>query len=131
MKEMKYLPHRAIGLLYQGNYKNFNYVILSLGTHPTAYVEIPKDHKYYGLSYDDMNIDCHGGLTYSGEDYWNMETCSNSDRYFIGWDYAHFEDYIGTEIVYPKEFQSNGKKWTTAEILEEVKEAIEQLCLNT
>lgn len=42
---------------------------------------------------------------------------------FIGWDYAHFNDYSPL-------FKFPGRKWTTEEILEEdVEPAIEQIWL--
>lgn len=31
-----------------------------------GYVLIPKGHKFYGLEYDDIDVNVHGGLTYSG-----------------------------------------------------------------
>ena len=44
----------------------------------------------------------------------------HKDDYWIGWDYAHLGDYCGWLNV----FDSTGKKWTTEEILQEVKEVI-------
>lgn len=45
---------------------------MSLGTHPTAYIEIPKTNNLFGKSYDEIydigiDIDVHGGLTYSND----------------------------------------------------------------
>lgn len=48
-----------------------------------GYVEIPKDHKVDGVEYDDINIDCHGGLTYSRHE---------GDKWVIGFDCNHFDD---------------------------------------
>lgn len=52
------------------------------GGHLCGYVKIPSDHPYYHKHYDDMTIDCHGGLTY-GE---------FSDEHWIGFDCAHLGD---------------------------------------
>jgi hypothetical protein len=49
-----------------------------------GYVAIPFDHSLYQNKYEDMEIDCHSGLTF-GE-------CS--DRHWIGFDCAHSNDYV-------------------------------------
>lgn len=70
MKEMKYQATSKIELLFDEEYKGYHYYILNLGTHPTAYVEITKGNKLFGKTYneiyeDDIDIEVHGGLTYS------------------------------------------------------------------
>ena len=67
MKEMVYKNYmengqEVIEILDEGIYKSFHYVIVSYGTHPCAYIEIPKDN----VSDEDklIDIDCHGGITY-------------------------------------------------------------------
>ena len=128
MKEMVYQKNwapdnRVIDMLDKGIYKGYHYAIVSFGSHPCAYIELPKGHKYYGKDYDDIPIDCHGGLTYSREGILPSSNDYHKDGYWIGWDYAHLGDYCGWLNV----FDSTGKKWTTEEILQEVKEVIEQL----
>ena len=49
-----------------------------------GYVAVPNYHPYYQKKYEDMEIECHGSLTF-GE-------CS--DRHWIGFDCAHSGDYI-------------------------------------
>ena len=128
MKEIVYQENwtpenKAIDILDEGIYKNYHYAIVSFGSHPCAYIELPKGHKYYGKDYDDIPIDCHGGLTYSSEGILPSSSIYHRDGYWIGWDYAHLGDYCGWFNV----FDNTGKKWTTEEILQEVKEVIEQL----
>ena len=60
---------RIVNVLHKGNWKGYDFFILSIGTHPTAYVRIPKEHKYYRKHYDRINIDCHYGLTFSDKDF--------------------------------------------------------------
>lgn len=101
-------------LIGAGNYKNFDYYIYSFGTHPCAYVDVGNtslDH----VDYYDINIQCHGGLTYSEETLHDLDTRS----WFIGWDYAHYGDRLGDFF--------GGKKWTVKEITEECKSVIEQV----
>ena len=124
MKEMEYCVKRHIEVLDEGECRGYHYVIVSYGTHPCAYVKIPKGHPYYGKFYDDVNLDVHGGLTYSGN-IGHVEKGSRS--FYLGWDYAHAYDYYGG---YEKEFQhiNDGcKKWTTLEIFDHVTKVINQI----
>lgn len=102
----------------RGRYMGHNYYILSMGTHPCAYVELRKDDKYYGVDYEYIPVLCHGDLTYSKS---YLKTVWNKG-WFIGWDYAHSGDHM--------EYKSapiSGKKYTTEEIEEECRSVIRQL----
>lgn len=55
------------------------------GGHLCGYVQIPKDNILYLDTYEDMDIDCHGGLTY-GE--------IIDKKYWIGFDCAHSTDFV-------------------------------------
>ena len=128
IKEMEYGKERRTELLCKDKYKNYNYYVLNLGTHPTAYIEIPKENKLYRKSYDEIykigcDIDVHGGLTYSNNELMGVK----SENWFIGWDYAHCGDYCGYEEFMPESIRTYGKKWTTEEIIEECKNAIDQI----
>lgn len=126
IKEMKYQFDRKIEVLATGYCLGLLYYILNLGTHPTAYIKIPKDHKYYKKEYDEIDVNVHGGLTYSANDLYISEN-EKIEGWFIGWDYAHYGDYVGYEKIMPIEIRTNDKKWTTEEIFEEVKEACYQI----
>ena len=130
MKEMKYGSKRIIEILDKGNFKGFNYYIMSLGTHPTAYIEIPKEHKLFNKTYYEVHnyidLEVHFGLTYS-RNYLYIDEKTKLEGWFIGWDYAHCDDYTGYEEKLPIELRVGGKKWTTEEILEDVKDVIEQI----
>lgn len=106
MKEMEYQAKRKIELLFDEEYKGYHYYILNLGTHPTAYVEITKGNKLFGKTYDeiyedDIDIEVHGGLTYS-------------------------RDYMGYDDLF-SQFAIGGYKWTTQEIIKECENVIEQI----
>jgi len=88
MLEMIYEPQmKPAKILDSGIYNNFEYKIVSYGTHPCCYISIPKNHKYYNKDYENIDIECHGGLTYSQK--------QDDNKYWIGWDYAHCNDYMG------------------------------------
>lgn len=122
MKEMIYKETNEIELLYNDIYKEHHFYIISYGTHPCCYVEIPSKSKIFKEDYWDLeSIDVHGGLTYSSKDlHIGINTILNNS-WFIGWDYAHLDDYIGfLDSI-------GGKKWTTNEMIEECKNIINQI----
>lgn len=96
-----------------GTYKNFDYYVLNLRTHPTAYVDV-SDSPLNGICYDEIDIYCHGGLTYSES---TLDTVDKKG-WFIGWDYAHYGDYMDYGDTSLNNMFSNDKKWTTEEIVE-------------
>ena len=106
----------------QGTIKGYKYRILGLGSHPTAYVRVPKTHKYYSKGYDDIPVSVHGGLTFS-------ETTRGC--HWIGWDYAHLGDalyYPQMNKKSPNLFKNTGDHfWTVEEIMIHVQEVIFQL----
>lgn len=127
MTEMIYRKTRHTEILDEGTYNGFHYAIVSYGSHPCAYVELPKGHKYYGENYDDIPIDCYRGLTYSSERgiMFPEDNPNHRDGFWIGWDYAHLGDHF--ETIATNEDFFYDKKWTTEEIFEEVKNVINQL----
>ncbi len=129
MKEMIYQKDRKVEILYSGTYKGYDFYIMNLGTHPTAYVNVCNNKLLNGKECDKLDIDVHGGLTYSEDELYINDEKEKVKGWFIGWDYAHYNDYAGYEMDMREEIRSNGKKWTTEEIYEDVKDVIEQ-CIN-
>lgn len=88
---------------YMGEYKNYKYVIVKYAKPASiwrdiaegsgssiyyycGYVELKNTSKYYGKFYDDVPINCHGGLTFSGSKF--------DEGHCIGFDCNHFGDRI-------------------------------------
>lgn len=126
MKKMVYSSERKIDVLDTGYCFGLLYYILNLGTHPTAYIKIPESSKYYEKDMNEIDLEVHGGITYA-KDYLYISKNQKVDGYFIGWDYAHYNDYAGYEEKLPQNLRTGGKKWTTQEIYEEIKEACYEL----
>lgn len=122
-KEMVYSANRINPeRIAEGTYKGFDYYVFNLGTHPCAYVDVTET-LLNGKEYGSIEIQCHGGLTYS-RDY--LPTVDKKG-WFLGWDYAHYCDFAGYELEMPIDIRTNGKKWTTAEIVNECKQVINQI----
>jgi len=74
----------------KGEYRGYKYelkrsTLSVIGDYYCGYVSIPKWHKYYGVDYDEIPIDCHGELTYGKK---------IDESYIIGFDCAHLDDNI-------------------------------------
>ena len=132
MKEMKYKPQHETEILHTGEFLGYTFFILSLGTHPTAYVKLTPKNKLFGrnyMNYDgDEDIFVHGGITYATD---HLCISVNNkiktlDGWWIGWDYAHAGDYTALFDVVEK-YHFPNKKWKTEEIFEDVKSVCEQL----
>ena len=132
MKEMIYQkePNREKVILDKGFFKDYEYIILNLGTHPCAYICLDANSKFYQKQYGEIPIDVHGGVTFSEDKLYRVleysdedgeETLQTIERdWIIGWDYNHFNDCNGS-------LGFCGRKYTTKEIKQEVEEAINQL----
>lgn len=88
-----------------------------------AYVGIPESHPLAGHSYDDLPIECHGGLTFSSLG--NNKYLPNN-WWWYGWDYSHCNDY---STYYDKdnnldEFHQKLKKWTVKDVDDDSRSAI-------
>ena len=123
--------YKDTGIVKQGKYKGLNYLIYNYKTHPCCYVEIPEYHKLYVCEdFDDPElelIDCHGGITFA-----RFEDFGVGRKFYIGWDFAHFNDYLNDDWLIkaniPEKFIPKGrKKWTQKELIQECKNVIEQI----
>ena len=129
MKEMIY-DREAFCVLDEGSFLGYDYVIISYGTHPCAYVRIPENHPLYEVDYMDYtseyDVDCHGGITYTNDGLYRNRPFVEKDGWWIGWDYNHIDNYNATLASYDG-FNWQDKKWTTEEILQEVAHVCKQL----
>jgi len=130
--EMNYSLHRDKPVvLARGKYMGYPFIVVDLGTHPTAYVCLPKDHALYEVKWPNdaggaLNIHG-GGFTFAEK---TIRLSTIKDRWWVGWDYAHLSrgDYFegGFEEGFLDSMGAT-HKWTTDEIIEEVKDVIKQL----
>jgi len=86
-----------------------------------GYVKLPEGHKWFGLSYDDVPVKVHGGLTYGG-----------SGSKFIGFDTNHGGDYWENGDDYFRLFAANWvvRVWDQDQVVKEVKHLARQVAKN-
>lgn len=74
----------------EGNYRDFDWLVMehpSYG-HLCGYVRMPQGHPWFEADYKDLgDVECHGGLTFSGE-------ILRHPGHWIGFDCAHAGDFI-------------------------------------
>lgn len=113
-------------------YKGYDYTILltKLG-HLCGYVRLRASDKYYGKHYDQIPVQCHGGLTFS-----ELVPAANKflpKGYWIGFDCAHLGDLsIHTAALIEglqgkPSFMANDHLWQPAEVKAECESIIDQL----
>jgi len=113
---------RKLGVILDSGYiDNVNYLIIDLGSHPTAYIGIPRLAK---PNLRDIDLNVHGGITHEGS--LNLSTNYLSkhnlkDIYWYGWDYAHNGDYVNLKLT-----KKTGRKWKFSEIFKHVLLAIKE-----
>lgn len=76
-----------------------------------GYVGVGKQHPLYGVGYMRVALEgggVHGGLTYSGEAYWETQ---QSDLWWFGFDCAHSGDYL--PAIRFAEFNDNDSDYRT------------------
>lgn len=78
-------------------YEGFPCVVLFMPLgHRCGYVGVPKTHPAYGNNYDTLDIDCHGGLTYT-ERY--LQNQDDIETWWIGFDCCHYNDASDKEAM--------------------------------
>jgi len=98
-------------ILFRDRYKGIEFAVINVGPHPCAYVHIPFGHPLYLKDYRDKAVDKlsyrpHGYFTFS-----NALSISGMEGWWLGWDYAHFNDY--TSLLK----RIDGRRWSTAEMI--------------
>ena len=82
-----------------------------------GYVIIPKGHALHGKHYDEIDVDVHGGLTFSEPakecKEWHDLEKDDLDGWIVGFDTAHYSD--------------NMANWSKARVVRETKRLKNQL----
>lgn len=117
-------------ILAEREIDGYEYIVMSHSLYPAVYIDMPLRawYKYSGggvatIEKLDRAVDVHGGWGYACD---CLDTGEKEFRYgfYVGWTYNTDDDFIAGEIF---SNHRDGKKWTTAELVEEAKAAILKL----
>lgn len=103
-------------LIKENNFPNLGFMSTGWGN---GYVLIPKSHPLHGKHYDDIDVDVHGGLTFSELvdddmiEHWEELTDKDKGMWMVGFDTAHLGDSI--------------HKWPKKAVQQETDRLMEQL----
>lgn len=102
--------------IIEGEFMGHIYIINVNGSYPVAYVNLGSCNVSLDVC---ESIPVHGGCTHAGP----ME---NRDGIWAGWYYGHIGDFDKPRYEPPdtKKPYKRGKKWTVAEVMEDVIRAI-------
>lgn len=137
MKQIIYSCQRNFEIIEKSFYKGFGYCIVNYGTYPCCYVALESSHPYYEKFMDDINLQCHGGITFTDYGFDSRggvnEVIFSDKLWVLGWDYGHCGDFMGyyMDSLYGLNKKQSvllkSKKWTFEELLQDCKDVIEQL----
>lgn len=87
-----------------------------------VYLGVSSSHPLAGHEYDDLPINCHGGLTFAGE---GDDTYRPSGFYWYGWDYGHAGDRSFYDLKLPEALRMRDEKeWLVADVESDMWEAV-------
>lgn len=100
--------------------EGLRFIVMRGPTSLCAYIGIPIEHPLSGFSYNDLPLDCHGGLTFSskGKGKWP------EGFWWYGWDYSHCDDYSFYYDDLTSMKLSKDKKWLVKDVIEDCWNAI-------
>lgn len=122
--DMVYSAKPSRSVLAKGVYRNVPFYVLSLGTHPCAYVNIQGVIDSININ----DIECNGGITYSEKDLLLSGSWENGEiitGWFLGWDYTHAWDFSGYYLDNPGFMNLN--RHNVKEMIEDCTKAIDQV----
>lgn len=79
-----------------------------------CYLGVPKGHPMAGHSYDNVPIECHGGLTFAGDGTGRGKSDWPEGYWYYGYDYAHSGDMSFYDLDRRSDLES--KPWTPEEV---------------
>lgn len=87
--------------LDRGSLEGFEYEIVhNLSGYRCGYLRVTLGHPWFGKDYNDIDVDVHGGLTFS-ERGKACTTHDGKDEWWVGFDCAHAFDAPDLELMSP------------------------------
>lgn len=112
-------------LVKKWRYRGYTCFIVYFMGHFCAYVVIPRKSIFYkNTNWEEAPIsklEVHGGVTFT-----DKHPMVNN-RWCVGWDYAHFDDYVCLPGELLPFEPLGGKVWTDGEVAAECESAVDQI----
>ena len=90
---LKLLTTKPDHLLAEGEHVGYKWVVVHNGMgFRCGYVRVPSSHPWHGKSYDDIECEVHGGLTYAKADSVTDKLETDAGYWWLGFDCAHAWD---------------------------------------
>lgn len=106
-------------IYYDWMHRDYRCLVMRGPVSLCAYIGVPPEHRYYGKDYNEVDLRCHYGLTFSSEGDGKIRP---KGYWWFGWDYAHFGDVTFFDF---KEGGYDGIEWTPDMVKFDVEEALE------
>jgi len=87
-----------------------------------GYVAISKSHRAWGVDYNKLSIEVHGGLTFGQQGNKKTGLCDDEQLYWYGFDTSHY----GDKIDYHDGIDRSGKIWFMEEVEAETESMAKQ-----
>ena len=110
---------------FKFKYLDYDCMIIYNDGFYNGYVALTEDDKWYGKEYDDIDINVHGGLTFSSFGNDHLDRCNENGQnlYWIGFDCMHYGDYDEVFSLHSK--CNKSPEYIVNEIFEMVHQIIE------
>lgn len=97
-------------------YKNYRCLIIAQDSgFRCGYIKIPKNNILYNKKYQNIDINIHGGLTYSSFNYKGYPIKTKNKTYWIGFDCHHADDLYDLNLI-----NSNSELYDIAKNLNDI-----------
>lgn len=108
-------------ILLEGTHMGFPFIVThNGGGFRCGYILIPKSHPWYGVDYDNIQAEVHGGLTFADAE--------AGGTWRIGFDCAHLYDAQDPSLPFSRGLEVKNSSHTTIKDTDFVKAECENLC---
>ena len=122
---MIYKPKEELEVLAHDTYLGYEFYIISTGLFPCAYIKINRNSILFGKDVAEVNkmINFYREITFS-----KKGLIYDFNNWYIGLDYGHIGDFIGSSLNFPEEFLiANERKYSTKEIYQDIQDLIKKV----